>query len=152
MASKTTQITLITLQFGILLLQTGSVALQLRSAVPGLLVALLWLACMALGLWALSANRPGNFNIRPEPKTDGQLVQTGPYRWIRHPMYTAVLLFSIGCAGFVATLLAGGLSYTAGTYFYMHKRIPFAHAIWHGFVLGGSACHFVAVTQHVVPS
>jgi len=48
-------------------------------------------------------------------------------------------------------LLAGGLSYTAGTYFYMHKRIPFAHAIWHGFVLGGSACHFVAVTQHVVP-
>ncbi|MDZ4047221.1 MAG: hemolysin III family protein [Pseudoxanthomonas sp.] len=49
-------------------------------------------------------------------------------------------------------LLAGGLSYTAGTYFYMHKRIPFAHAIWHGFVLGGSACHFVAVTQHVVPS
>jgi protein-S-isoprenylcysteine O-methyltransferase Ste14 len=91
MASKTTQITLITLQFGILLLQTGSVALQLRSAVPGLLVALLWLACMALGLWALSANRPGNFNIRPEPKADGQLVQTGPYRWIRHPMYTAVL-------------------------------------------------------------
>ncbi|GAB2670839.1 PAQR family membrane homeostasis protein TrhA [Arenimonas aestuarii] len=49
-------------------------------------------------------------------------------------------------------LLAGGLSYTAGTYFYMHKRIPFAHAIWHGFVLGGSACHFVAVTQHVVPN
>ena len=49
-------------------------------------------------------------------------------------------------------LLAGGLSYTAGTYFYMHKRLPFAHAIWHGFVRGGSACHFVAVTQHVVPS
>ena len=51
----------------------------------------------------------------------------------------------------IVWLLAGGLSYTAGTYFYMHKRIPFAHAIWHGFVLGGSACHFVAVTQHVVP-
>lgn len=110
MASKTTQVTLITLQFGILLLQAGSVALQLRSDVPGVLVAVFWLACMALGLWALSANRPGNFNIRPEPKADGQLVQTGPYRWIRHPMYTAVLLFSIGCAGFVATLLAGGLS------------------------------------------
>lgn len=51
----------------------------------------------------------------------------------------------------IGWLLAGGLAYTAGTYFYMHKRIPFTHAIWHGFVLLGSACHFVAVTQHVVP-
>ncbi len=110
MASKNTQISLITLQFGILLLQAVSVALQLRSDAPGVLVAVLWLACMALGLWALSANRPGNFNIRPEPKADRQLVQTGPYRWIRHPMYTAVLLFSMGCTRFVATPLAGGLS------------------------------------------
>ena len=46
-------------------------------------------------------------------------------------------------------LLAGGLSYTLGTVFYMSKRIPFAHAIWHGFVLLGSACHFVAVTHQV---
>ena len=54
---------------------------------------------VALGLWALSANQPGNFNIRPIPKPGGQLVQAGPYRWIRHPMYTSILL-----AG-----LAGGL-------------------------------------------
>jgi hemolysin III len=41
-------------------------------------------------------------------------------------------------------LLAGGLAYTAGTAFYMsHRR--HAHAIWHGFVLAGSICHFVAV-------
>lgn len=46
-------------------------------------------------------------------------------------------------------LLAGGLAYTLGTVFYMSKRIPFAHAIWHGFVLLGSACHFVAVTHQV---
>lgn len=110
MASRTFQSSLITLQFGILLLQAGSVALQLRTAVPGGLVVALWLACIALGLWALSANRPGNFNIRPEPKAEGHLVQTGPYRWIRHPMYTALLLFSAGCAAFVATLLTGGLS------------------------------------------
>ena len=48
-------------------------------------------------------------------------------------------------------LLGGGLSYTLGTVFYMSKRIPFAHAIWHGFVLAGSICHFVAVALHVVP-
>ena len=49
-------------------------------------------------------------------------------------------------------LVAGGLSYTAGTYFYLNRRIPYAHAIWHLFVLGGSACHFVAVLSQVVPS
>ena len=47
-------------------------------------------------------------------------------------------------------LLAGGLSYSLGTIFYMSRRIPFAHAIWHGFVLVGSICHFVAVTHQVL--
>jgi protein-S-isoprenylcysteine O-methyltransferase Ste14 len=46
-----------------------------------------------VGLWALSANQPGNFNIHPTPHHNGQLVDHGPYRWIRHPMYTSVLLF-----------------------------------------------------------
>ena len=46
-------------------------------------------------------------------------------------------------------LLAGGLAYTAGTLFYMSKR-RHAHAIWHGFVLMGSACHFVAVSMQVL--
>ena len=54
-------------------------------------------AGIALGGWALSANRPGNFNIRPVPKDGGQLVRSGPYAFIRHPMYTAVLL--AGLAG-----------------------------------------------------
>lgn len=45
-----------------------------------------------LGAWTLLHNRPGNFNIRPFPKLDGRLVTGGPYRWIRHPMYTAVML------------------------------------------------------------
>lgn len=49
MASRTFQSSLITLQFGILLLQAGSVALQLRAAVPGGLVAALWLACLPWG-------------------------------------------------------------------------------------------------------
>ncbi|WP_447722704.1 PAQR family membrane homeostasis protein TrhA [Edwardsiella tarda] len=44
------------------------------------------------------------------------------------------------------TLLAlGGVIYTLGVIFYVCKRIPYNHAIWHGFVLGGSACHFFAI-------
>lgn len=42
-------------------------------------------------------------------------------------------------------LLAGGLSYSLGIIFYVWRRIPFSHAIWHLFVLGGSITHFFAV-------
>jgi protein-S-isoprenylcysteine O-methyltransferase Ste14 len=52
-------------------------------------------AGVALGAWALSANRPGNFNIRPVPKAGGQLVRSGPYAYIRHPMYSAILLAAL---------------------------------------------------------
>jgi protein-S-isoprenylcysteine O-methyltransferase Ste14 len=59
---------------------------------------LAWLvlaAAAALGGWALAHNRPGNFNIRPQPKAGGQLVRSGPYAWIRHPMYSAILLAAL---------------------------------------------------------
>lgn len=47
-------------------------------------------------------------------------------------------------------LFAGGLAYTAGTFFYMSRRIPYAHTVWHSFVIGGSTCHFLAVAGHVL--
>ncbi len=55
---------------------------------------LLAAAALGLGVWTLAYNRPGNFNIRPEPKVSAHLVTGGPYRWVRHPMYSAVLLFA----------------------------------------------------------
>jgi len=53
---------------------------------------ILLLAAAVVGIAALAANRPGNFNIQPELKPGAQLVTSGIYRWIRHPMYSAVLL------------------------------------------------------------
>lgn len=47
----------------------------------------------------------------------------------------------------LAWLLAGGAAYTLGIAFYAWKRLPFNHAIWHLFVLGGSACHVVAIAS-----
>jgi protein-S-isoprenylcysteine O-methyltransferase Ste14 len=51
-----------------------------------------------LGLWTLAFNRIGNFNIHPAPKADAVFITGGPYRYIRHPMYTALM---IACAGIV---------------------------------------------------
>ena len=57
-----------------------------------------------------------------------------------HALDTATLIW----------LLAGGLAYSGGTFFYMRPKLRYAHAIWHGFVLIGSVCHYVAVMRHLV--
>lgn len=48
-------------------------------------------------------------------------------------------------------LLAGGLCYSFGLIFYAWKRLLFHHAIWHLFVLAGSACHYAAVYSIILP-
>ena len=37
----------------------------------------------------------GNLNVSPAVRKNASLVQRGPYRWVRHPMYTALLLFML---------------------------------------------------------
>ncbi len=81
---------LVVLQFGLLAL-LGWRAMAAPSAISVQVVSLLT-ASGLLALWALAANRPGNFNIRPTPRHGGTLITSGPYRWIRHPMYASVLL------------------------------------------------------------
>jgi hemolysin III len=54
-------------------------------------------------------------------------------------------------AGGLQLLVAGGLCYTGGAVFYLWRSLPYHHAIWHLFVLGGSVCHWAAVYFHVVP-
>lgn len=49
----------------------------------------------------------------------------------------------------VAWLVAGGLSYTFGVIFFAWRKLPYHHAIWHLFVLGGSACHVAAIWLYV---
>ncbi|MDL4912869.1 MAG: hemolysin III family protein [Enterobacterales bacterium endosymbiont of Blomia tropicalis] len=53
-------------------------------------------------------------------------------------------------AGGVWLLAAGGIIYSLGVIFYVSRRIPYNHAIWHGFVLGGSICHFCAIYFYVL--
>jgi len=49
-------------------------------------------------------------------------------------------------------LIAGGLAYTVGVAFYLWRRLPFNEAIWHAFVIAGSACFFVAIAFHAIPA
>ncbi|MBJ6728021.1 PAQR family membrane homeostasis protein TrhA [Geomesophilobacter sediminis] len=51
----------------------------------------------------------------------------------------------------LSLLFAGGVAYTLGVIFYLWDRLPFNHAIWHFFVLTGSACHFFAIFYYVTP-
>ncbi len=79
--------------------------------------------------------------------------------WISTVLYLGMgwlILFALGplvrglpMAG-IWWLVAGGFTYTAGIVFYAWNRLPFNHAIWHLFVLGGSACHVLAVAGYVL--
>jgi hemolysin III len=55
-------------------------------------------------------------------------------------------------AGGLWWLLAGGLAYSLGTIFYLRKGMKYHHAVWHLFVLAGTACHFMAVYGYLAPS
>jgi hemolysin III len=60
------------------------------------------------------------------------------------------LLAALGRDGF-AWLAAGGLLYTVGIVFYaIDERLRHGHGVWHLFVLGGSACHYVTVLFYVI--
>lgn len=81
-------------------------------------------------------------------------------RKISTPLYIAMgllvvialkpLLSAVRVPG-VLWLAAGGAAYIAGVRFYAWRRLPFNHAVWHGFVLAGSICHYLAIYYYVVP-
>lgn len=79
---------------------------------------------------------------------------TGRYEWLSVSIYILtgwMVVFaikpiyqSLSLTGFVF-LVAGGLAYTIGTFFYMNTRLPYHHSIWHLWVLVGSTLHFFSI-------
>lgn len=61
-----------------------------------LISVMLLLLAVVLAMWALITMRIHNFSVMPEPKSGARLLSTGPYRFIRHPMYSAVILATAG--------------------------------------------------------
>ena len=79
-------------------------------------------------------------------------------KWVSALIYLAMgwaivlklpVLLGLLPAGGVALLVAGGLAYSVGCVFYVLKRVPYSHMVFHFFVLGGSVCHTLAVLLYV---
>lgn len=79
-------------------------------------------------------------------------VTTLPYLAMGWAVVIAIkpLIESVAPGGLIL-LMSGGLAYTVGLIFYIWRRLPFHHAIWHGFVLLGSSLHFFAILFYVIP-
>ena len=52
-------------------------------------------AGICLGVWALATMTLRNLNVLPDIRPGSTLVTHGPYRYVRHPMYTALLLTTL---------------------------------------------------------
>ena len=103
---------LVAMQFGLLLALAGFAIPQVLLGTIPKGAYLLAGASVALAVWTLAHNRLGNFNIRPTPKPCGVLVTTGPYHWIRHPMYTSVLL-GAGALAWTSSAVAACVAWSA---------------------------------------
>ena len=89
--------------------------------------------------------------------TVGVLLNTlahGRWRWLSITLYLGMgWLVVVAIKPLIAALqpvqlwlvVAGGLAYTFGLAFYALKRLPYAHSVWHVFVLAGSVLHYLAV-------
>ncbi len=89
-----------------------------------------------------------------------EIVFGGRRKWISLALYIAMgwlaviavkPMLSMLPTGLLLWILFGGLLYTGGIVFYVWKRLPFNHAIWHLFVLGGSVLHFTGIVRYLTP-
>ncbi len=129
---------------GIYLLIAGSYTpfalLTIRDQGGWWLFGIVWsLAIIGIAFEAFWVNRPKWMSV---------VVYLG-MGWLAVTMIKP-LLSSLEPAG-VWLLFGGGLAYTFGTIFYVLKRVKFMHAVWHLWVLAGSALHFLAVMFYVFP-
>ena len=81
-----------------------------------------------------------------------EILFLGRYKWISIAIYIAMgWVVVVAFKPFVEAvtddffwwMMAGGIAYTAGIPFYLIKKVPYFHAIWHAFVLAGTLFHFI---------
>jgi protein-S-isoprenylcysteine O-methyltransferase Ste14 len=91
--------------------------LSFAAIIEGLVTLALMACCVALFHWS-SSTMGKNWSIVARTRDDHQLVETGPFAYIRHPIYVALFLFMIAFAiahGHWLALVPGVPIYILGT-------------------------------------
>ena len=88
-----------------------------------------------------------------------KIFTTGKYRFLSTAIYIVMgwaavlaivpLVHALRGLG-TLWLATGGVLYTVGCVFYLWKSLPYAHMVWHLFVLAGTVCHFFCIFWHVM--
>ena len=105
------------------------------------IVLLVGVWCAAIGGIVLKLRFPGRF----DRLAVGLYLAMG---WSGMMLYDSVVKALPTMA--ICFVLAGGVLYSLGVVFHAWQRLRFQNAIWHGFVLGGAACHYTAVLDIVL--
>jgi len=117
---------------------TPACLILLRKSVGWLLLGLIWgLALVGITLKAILARE----------KWPYVSILYVPMGWVAFAFYRP--LVEATSPAFMALLIAGGICYTGGIAFYAWRRLPFAHLVWHLFVLAGGTLLYLAYLLHV---
>lgn len=76
----------------------------------------------ALTIWGLH-HLGANLTLSPATKQQHTLVTTGPYRWMRHPLYTAFLIGAAGVSLLMANWFVAVTSGACGTLLVLRTRL-----------------------------
>ena len=91
----------------------------------------------------------------------GLRIWHGELHWMMIPLFLAMgwtgfawldIVFASMTPTGAWLVITGGLAYSGGVGFYLWDRLPYNHALWHLFVLAGSALHFAAIALYVIPA
>lgn len=119
---------------------TPFLAITLNTPLAKVLLVVIWLLAIAGIVFKM-------FFIDKFPRTS--LITYLLMGWLS--VFVIYELYQTAPIQLLTLLVAGGLSYTVGTIFYAINKIPYNHAIWHIFVLGGAALHCWAIWAYVIP-
>jgi len=95
---KLSSLGLVAAQFVLIALVASPVTALFTSDIVSIVGLMLIVLAVLLAIWALKSMSSGTFQVLPEPTDKSQLTMSGPYRFVRHPMYSAVILAGLGAA------------------------------------------------------
>ncbi len=95
---KLSSLGLVAAQFVLIALVASPVTALFTSDIVSIVGLMLIVLAVLLAIWALKSMSSGTFQVLPEPTNNSQLTMSGPYRFVRHPMYSAVILAGLGAA------------------------------------------------------